>query len=262
MSTGKPTSYASAVQASSNTSSEHVSKGPATQQGGRSSQGSEKQTAPHPRRARSPPGSGTAYSAQQYSRREEHKPRTGSPDEDVYVLTLLTDERHHRSVTSLRAKYFPPKLNKLEAHIALFRALPASRLEEVREDVRALLLGGGGGGSAGTSEPFDIGATEVFRMRRGIGLRCSNGARLRAMHDALAAKWRPWLSEQDRRFSAPHYTLMNFVEDEAELAAALAAAERDLAAMGDASTGEVRGLSLFRYDKGFWRDRQDFPFAS
>jgi hypothetical protein len=60
-------------------------------------------------------------------------PKTSSPnnEEKVYVLTLLTGKAHHTRMTDVRTKYFPENLNKLDAHLTLFHALPASKLESL-----------------------------------------------------------------------------------------------------------------------------------
>ncbi|KAH9810903.1 2'-5' RNA ligase superfamily [Teratosphaeria destructans] len=57
------------------------------------------------------------------------RPWTASEEDEVYVLTLQTNKPHHHRMTQLRDKYFPETINKLEAHLTLFHALPGSKLE-------------------------------------------------------------------------------------------------------------------------------------
>lgn len=60
------------------------------------------------------------YAADKYARRADHTANTAQEEEDSYILALHTDPEHHKRVTALRTQYFPPRLNKLSAHIALF----------------------------------------------------------------------------------------------------------------------------------------------
>lgn len=187
------------------------------------------------------------YTAQTYQRRDEHKARTSNEHEKSYVLTLHTDKKHHKQMTSLRERYFPPKLNKLDAHIALFRALPGSQLPRITEDIASL---------AATQTPFSIKASEPFRMKYGVGIHVvDSSGQARGLHEKLKAQWKPFLSQQDGSFKA-HYTVQNKVEDEA-------AVNRTMNELGDefnGSQGQVQGLTLYRYDRGYWTKERDFAF--
>jgi 2'-5' RNA ligase len=150
-------------------------------------------------------------------------------------------------MTSLREKYFPQHLNKLAAHVALFRALPGSQLLRIIADITSLTQ----------SQPaFEISATNTFRMKRGVGIYVDDTSGCaKAIYQGLRKRWEPFLSQQDRSFKA-HYTVQNKVEE--------TLAEQTLQELGEqfrGSQGQVLGLSLYRYDRGFWKKEQDFPFT-
>ena len=73
--------------------------------------------------------------------------------------------------------------------------------------------------------------------------------------EELRGRWEGFLSKQDRGFRA-HYTVQNKVDEEEVI-------ERTLEEVKafEGSTGTVDGLSLYRYDKGYWRHERDFWFA-
>lgn len=75
------------------------------------------------------------------------------------------------------------------------------------------------------------------------------------IHERLREKWAGFLSKQDQSFRA-HYTVQNKVEKDV--------AERTLQEVRGTFRGEegvVRGLVLYRYDRGFWRDKGEFEFG-
>lgn len=191
----------------------------------------------------------TSHTRGTYKRRDEHKPRTGNEHEESYVLTLYTDTIHHTLLTSLRDKYFPPDLNKLDAHIALFRALPGSQLPRLIHDIACLTE---------SQAPFRIFASRPFRMKHGVGIHVEdNSGRLSAIYEELKAQWTPFLSQQDRSFK-PHYTVQNKVTNEASVDQAFT----ELTDQFDGSHGEALGLSLYRYDRGYWKKTKDFMFGN
>lgn len=184
-----------------------------------------------------------------------HVPKKDKAEEDVYVLTLLTDQAHHKRMTAIRDKYFPKKLNKLGAHLTLFHALPGSRLDDqILPTIREV---------ASKTASFDIHAVRPFRLKRGMALSVAkNHGSLQAqeVHEALQRPWLDagFLSEQDRGGCRVHYTVMNKVEDEAEVANALQELQNGF--QGD--WGRAEGLGLWRYDRGWWRWEQRFNFSS
>ncbi|KAI5196745.1 hypothetical protein E4T38_08334 [Aureobasidium subglaciale] len=181
-----------------------------------------------------------------------HVPKTQSSEEAVYVLTLLTDAKHHRTLTETRKKYFPPRLNRLEAHITLFHALPGSLLEEkIKPTLREV--------SSNTTQ-FHLLAATPFRLNKGIAIglpKSSGGDDARQVHQQLKFAWEDFLSRQDAGGFAAHYTIMNKVDDEKEVQKAFEQVQEEW----KGCHGTVLGLSLFKYDRGNWVHDEDFKFA-
>jgi len=180
-----------------------------------------------------------------------HIPRTSSPEKSVYVLTFLTDERLHRTMTELRKEYFPPKLNKLDAHLTLFHALPGSKLEETI--IPHLEQ------TAASTAPFHIMAATPFKLTKGIAVglpKSAGGDDTRSFHAQLRRDWQDVLSEQDAGGFAAHYTVMNKVDDRSTVKRAFEQVEDSFRAC----SGTVEGVTLWRYDRGNWEWFRDFKF--
>lgn len=210
-----------------------------------------------------------------------------------YVLTLRTSTDHQASMTRLRDVYFPPKLNKLDAHITLFHALPGEKLEtDVLPAIKDL---------ASSTQPYRIRATHPFRLKKGVGIAIADdidhadkGKRGRNMtriiHAELRKKW-DWLSDQDSQPVRMHYTVMNKVDDEETVDRALKVLKYSFSKGVDLSGGHfdhdktpqsgekedavdnenreklvteglVQGLTLWKYNgrTGRWTEPQQFDF--
>jgi hypothetical protein len=182
-----------------------------------------------------------------------HIPKTAQK-EPVYVLTLLTDKAHHDRMTALRNKYFPPKLNKLAAHLTLFHALPESKLEStVIPTIRRV---------AAEWQPFSVNAAKPFRMKKGILIsvpKNQGGDMAQKVHKELLGDWEGegWLSEQDAGGIRVHYTIMNKVDDEGKVADAM----DEVSASWQPDQGTVVGLALWRYERGYWKWVEAFKFS-
>ncbi|KAL8919747.1 MAG: hypothetical protein Q9208_006613 [Pyrenodesmia sp. 3 TL-2023] len=186
------------------------------------------------------------YTADTYTRRADHTPQTSQPESETYILALDTDEAHHRAVTALRNQHFPPKLNKLSAHIALFRALPGSELARIESAIQDLTH---------HQRPFPISTGKPFLLSHGVGLEV-HVAPAQDIFGTLKAQWQGFLSKQDQSFRA-HYTIQNKVEDKEEVQKTLQEVQRNFAG----STGTVTGLSLYLYARGYWKLKQVYAFA-
>ena len=150
--------------------------------------------------------------------RNRPKVDNASEDAPVYVLTLLTDNAHHESMNQLRQAYFPPKLNKLEAHITLFHALPEEKLEQdILPAIRQI---------TSRTSPYRIEARDAFRLKKGVGIRVADdidfadkgkdgrGRNMtRIIHAELRKAWSTWLSDQDSQSPRLHYTVANKIND-------------------------------------------------
>lgn len=183
-----------------------------------------------------------------------HIPKTSQQQEPVYVLTLLTDPAHQKRMTALRKKFFPPKLNKLGAHLTLFHALPESKLESAIIPAIKRVVS--------ERQPFPVNAAKPFRMKKGIAISVpanEGGAHAQEVHRALLSAWENegWLSEQDSGGMRAHYTIMNKVDDEEEVARAM----EEVAGSWKGDRGTVEGLGLWRYEKGWWKWVEAFEFG-
>ncbi|KAH8199386.1 hypothetical protein TruAng_006430 [Truncatella angustata] len=218
----------------------------------------------------------SAAPAANHQRNEHYRPRGPSDHgQDVYVLTLLLTPAHQREMSALRRKWFPERLLKVDAHITLFHALPGSRLTAIRADLGEMARGVRG---------FEVRADRggVFKMGRGVGVEVDRGAldRARGIREGLRAGWQGqdgerhvvglgstkseerrreigWLSEQDaRKCWKGHYTVMNKEDDKDRKEQCY----RELTEVWHGSKGSVTGLCLWRYDRGWWRDAEEFRF--
>ncbi|KAL8716224.1 MAG: hypothetical protein Q9220_000129 [cf. Caloplaca sp. 1 TL-2023] len=186
-----------------------------------------------------------SYTAEEYTRRADHTPQTAHTESETYILTLTTDPAHHKAVTALRQKHFPPRLNKLSAHIALFRALPGSELAIIKPAIEDLVH---------QSHPFPISTGKPFRLSHGVGLE-AHVEPAKQIYDTLKRQWAGFLSKQDQSFK-PHYTIQNKAEE--------GVPEKTIEEVRQSfpgSGGMVTGLSLYLYDRGFWRMEKTYPFV-
>lgn len=203
------------------------------------SQSTKNMTTSHDKQAPSGP-----YTADKYTRRADHIAHTAQEEEDSYILALHTDLEHHKRITALRTQYFPPKLNKLSAHVALFRALPGSQLAVIEADISA---------AAAERQSFPIATGRAYLLSHGVAID-ANVPLAREIYNGLKEKWVSFLSKQDKSFTA-HYTIQNKVEAEVPQRTL-----DDVQKNFEGSQGQVDGLSLYRYDRGFWRHTKDFMF--
>lgn len=185
-----------------------------------------------------------------------HRPHTSNQHDNVYVLTLLTDKPHHDRMTRLRTRYFPRHLNKLDAHLTLFHALPASHLQDSVIPVLEFV--------ARETAPFTVRATRPFRLKKGIAIavaKTQGVAQADAVHRALLEPWfkSGFLSEQDQGACRVHYTIMNKVDDEREVSRAFEEVSREFG--GGEEVGIAVGLGLWRYERGWWRWERGFEFG-
>ncbi|KAI8957691.1 hypothetical protein F5Y11DRAFT_73720 [Daldinia sp. FL1419] len=186
-------------------------------------------------------------------RRDNHMPKTNSPEEEeiYYVITLQTDTVHHQAMCALRERYYPPLLLRVGAHISLFRALPGFTLPSLRADIMSAVA---------RISPFEIRAVgPPIRMGRGgVAVPVSGLEPVESLVKELQEKWHDVLSRQDLGAFRGHYTLMNKVDDPEAVTRCLGDLHREFEPQG--CPGRALGLSLWRYDHGWWRHQMNFPF--
>lgn len=168
-----------------------------------------------------------------------------TPDLDPLVLTLRLDGPTQARFDDLRRRHFPPERNHLAAHVTAFHALPGDRVADVLADLEALA----------PARPLGLVVSGVRFLGRGVAYDLT-GAEAVALREALAARWRAWLTPQDRQRWRPHVTVQNKVEP-----ARARALHAELA--GDFTPGRASatGLALWRYRGGPWEPVAEVPFA-
>ncbi|MFD2090783.1 2'-5' RNA ligase family protein [Blastococcus deserti] len=151
-------------------------------------------------------------------------------------MTLLLDDDAQRWFDRLRAEHFPPERNHLAAHVTLFHALPGEQVDAVVADLTAVA----------DRDAFDVAVTGLRFLGRGVAY-VLDSPELTRLRGALAVRWEPWLTRQDRQRHAPHVTVQNKVDP----AVARALHDRLLADFAPWSA-RARGLGLWRYLGGPW----------
>ena len=168
----------------------------------------------------------------------------------MYILTLWTDPGLHSAMNKLRVQYFPSHLNKLEAHITLFHALPESKLQpEVLPAIEEL---------AARTAKFEVAATSPFKIKKGIAIgfpKDHGGNGSRSIHRTLVEQWKDFVSSQDSHFNA-HYTVMNKVDDQGKVDEAF----QEVQSGFKAYFGEAEGLSLWKYHRSGWEHVRNLEF--
>src|SRR5215212_1599791 len=138
-------------------------------------------------------------------------------DDRPLILSAVLDAPVQQRLDALRRAHFPAERNHLDAHVTLFHHLPGTE-----EGAGVRLLG------------------------RGVAVWLSSPT-LAALRAALARRWTPWLTPQDRGKRDLHVTVQNKVTPEA--ARALHA---ELAGVVVPERTRAVALALWRYAGGPW----------
>ncbi len=164
---------------------------------------------------------------------------------DPLILTVTLDPISQAQFDRLRARYFPPSLNHLPAHVTLFHHLPGAHRNAIEarlaETCRAL-------------GPCPFTATGLRFLGRGTAYALDMPAVATLRRD-LAAGWAAWLIPQDRQPWHPHVTVQNKAPP---ILAKRAHAE--LLAGFAPFSGVAAGLHLWAYLGGPWRSLAYHPF--
>lgn len=165
---------------------------------------------------------------------------------DPLLVTLQLEDRAFERFDDERRARFPAERNQVPAHVSLFHQLPGEHLDEVAgalEDV------------ADAHAPFPVEVTGVRFLGGGSAYTLASDE-LQAVHGALAERFAPWLTAQDREPYRPHVTVQNFVEAD-EARRTVAELEADFAPF----TFTATGLELWWYRGGPWTPADVVPFA-
>ena len=154
-------------------------------------------------------------------------------------------------MNEMRQQYFPKRLNRTPAHLTLFHALPHSEMEAMEQGLTQL---------ASSTTPFTVTTGGPFRMKKGLGVNVDEGYKtMKSVHGQLKSQWLSFLSQQDAGGFRPHWTVMNKVDEEKEVEAALHAVRQTLSQR--MIEGQAVGLALWKYDRGNWLWAKDFAFG-
>ena len=152
------------------------------------------------------------------------------------IVTAHLDAASFTVLDGLRRHHFPPRLNKIPAHVSLFHHLPGIEEPGIVATVRAL---------AGRTRSFALGPASARSLGRGVALGYESADLVR-LRGVLAQEWAAWLTPQDRQGFRPHVTIQNKVEP-----AAARALLADMAGMAPPRC-RVEGLAIWRYLGGPW----------
>ena len=167
-------------------------------------------------------------------------------DRPPLILTLDLDSTSAQRFEALRRAHFPSERNFLPVHVTLFHALFGEHEETMLDEL---------GGLCAQISPFAVRFPCLRRLGRGVAAELA-APELLALHQRLAAGWRPWLTRQDAQPFQPHLTIQNKVTpDEAR------ALFEDLSATWTIPNGQASGLRLWHYLGGPWALVEAFPFT-
>lgn len=164
--------------------------------------------------------------------------------ENPLILTLKLDDEAQAYFNQLRARYFPPERNFLDAHLTLFHHLPAEE-PGVYNVIEKL---------AASHQSLLIEVTKIVSIGNGVAFKCES-AELQKLHSYLQGQWQQWLISQDRQKLWPHITIQNKVS-----ADKAANTLKELSSRFTPFVMQGSGLSLWRYLGGPWEHVDDYSF--
>ena len=133
-------------------------------------------------------------------------------------------------MTSLRKRFFPARVNRLDAHVAMFRALPGSEMVGILKDLTSL---------TSSTPAFSVRTRETFRLSKGAAVNIDDGGHSQEIYENLRKSWYRFLSKQDQSYR-PHYTVANKLKDEQDVQGCLVGMHKYF----QVSEGSVEGLAL------------------
>ena len=160
------------------------------------------------------------------------------------IVTAELPEALQSRADQLRAAYFPPERNHLNAHVTLFHALPAMVEEELKDTLAV----------EARAAPIAARLEGLMNLGRGTALRLSSPGML-DLRERLADRFHGLLTSQDQQAPRLHVTIQNKVAP--SQARALQATLEETIAPRDFA---FAGLALHRYRGGPWETVQRWPF--
>ncbi|WP_349356528.1 2'-5' RNA ligase family protein [Sphingosinicella terrae] len=147
-------------------------------------------------------------------------------------------------IQQMRREHYPADLNRVPAHLTLFRQLPPSAEGELSARLAQVAA----------APPPRAAIAGIVDLGGGTALRVVSDA-LEAIHAELAETLHGLLTPQDQAPWRPHVTVQNKVEP--RLARQL---QQQLRATFEPRPLAVRALATWRYRDGPWDKVRDYPF--
>lgn len=161
------------------------------------------------------------------------------------IITAEMGKTDQAWANSLRARYFPPERNFLDAHITLFHHLPPGHLGEIKSRLATLTSG---------CPPPVAHLTEVMMLGRGVAYRVDSPELLSIRHE-LAQEFHGLLTPQDQARPRLHITVQNKVEP-----AAAKALHAQLSAAFKPRALVISGVAAHYYRGGPWEHIASWKF--
>ena len=160
------------------------------------------------------------------------------------IVTALFGAGDDGWLQVLRRTHYPPALNRVPAHLTLFRLLPPSLERELSARLAA---------AAAAPPPFAR-VAGIIDLGEGTALRVDSPD-LVDLREDLAEAFHGLLMPQDRAPWRPHVTIQNKVEPgEARRL------QRQLRATFEPRPLAIRALATWRYLDGPWEKIRNYPF--
>ena len=166
-------------------------------------------------------------------RRRATFPRMASP----IILTLQVDDESQQRFEAARERWFPPKLNRVPAHLTLFHALPGEDRERVAREVAMICA---------RQAPFPVQVAELIKLGGGMAYRLRS-KRLDTLRADLARAFEGELTKQDASGFRAHVTIQNKVSRDTA-AACRAVMEAEFAPW----EATAEGVQIWSYEGGPW----------
>jgi GrpB-like predicted nucleotidyltransferase (UPF0157 family) len=161
------------------------------------------------------------------------------------IVTAVLAEPVQAELNALRARYFPPERNHLDAHVTVFHALPGELEAEVVAELAAAVR----------REPPLAVVGSPRLLGRGVALRI-DAPDVLGWRAAVVERWAGRLTAQDRGKKELHVTVQNKVTPEEARALHAALADRP-----EVHT-RVEALALWHYDGGPWSPAGRFGYGA
>ena len=160
------------------------------------------------------------------------------------IVTALFGPGDDGWIQQLRRTHYPAELNRVPAHLTLFRHLPPSLEAELSSRLAAAVA----------SPPPRAEVAGIIDLGEGTALRVDSRD-LELIREDLAEAFHGLLMPQDQTPWRPHVTIQNKVKpNEARRL------QQQLRATLEPRPLAIRGLAAWRYRDGPWEKMRDFAF--